>query len=414
MLKPNSFQWRFALPVAMLILFSNIAIAQINLPVSGQVISADGGLPLDGVTVSLENTGIGSVTNSDGKFTIVLHATVMPTDSITFTYIGYNTKKVSAAVAFASNNLTVKLEASVTNLAEVKVKPLSLQALLDSIINHNSRLLISPVELKGYYREMVYTNAKCTEYSDALCAYFYDRSAIPNGQFKIDASRCLMAKEEKSGGQNYQAMTDSFIPPNDAFKITLIINLIRNRFAGKLLDGYGYRMAQADAQNNGDFKITISPKVPGPEEFYELTLFLKNDFTLKSYRLTVPESFVSVIKEKNFLGIHAKVTAFDIIVNYASLHGGIYPNYYYIALSMYMHGKFFGTTINQTIKDRSEFASTEVDDSGGVKPFERKVVYKKGNICKNGAAINDALLKNYTIIKLSQKDSVAIQSFVDK
>jgi hypothetical protein len=38
-------------------------------------------------------------------------------------------------------------------------------------------------------------------------------------------------------------------------------------------------------------------------------------------------------------------------------------------------------------------------------------VYKKGNLCGNGVAISDTLLRKYTIIIPSKKESIDINGF---
>lgn len=409
---PN-FKYRLVL-AGVLMFVSNITLAQINLSITGLVISAKGELPLEGVNVSIENKGIGSATNSDGKFILVLHITVNPTDSLTFSCIGYETKRVGVIDASVNKSLTVKLETSVTNLAEVNVKPVSLKSLLDSIIDHNTKLFVSPAELKGYYRELAYTDTKCTEFSDALCSYYFDRTSAPDGQFKIDASRCLEAKEPKYDRHNFEAMLPSFIRPNAAFQYAMLKHLVEKFFPDKTIANYDYIIEQTNAESEGDLKIVISPKPSDQEDYYQLVLFLTNDLTLISLRMDVPEKLAARIEEKSFLGLHARVTKLNISVNYSALAGSIYPGYYNMSFSYYLRGKFMGVTFNQTDDNKTEFVVTEVKKGGDARPFERKAVYKKGNLCDNGTAITNDLLKNCTIIKLSQKDSVEVKGFVGK
>lgn len=394
-----------------LFLFSGAVQAQTTLTINGSVITDETTEPLEGVTISVENKNAGSVTNSEGKFVLVLHDTFTQTDSLMFSYVGFISKKISIIDASANKNLVIKLKASVIDLKEVSVKPLSLKLLLDSIVYHNKQAFASPLNLKGYYRETVYTNAKCSEYSDALCEYYYDKPDFPDGEFKINASRCLKEKETNNNKQNFEAYVESFVDPNLAFKYALLETMIRLRFPDKVLDGYDYDMQQSDGQDSGDLKIIISPRPDNHEGFYRLTFFLKSDFTLKSYRLEITKQLAPRIKEKSFLGIHVKRTGLYMVVNYASREGRIYPDYYDVDFSYTVTGKFMGTVLNQAVENKSEFVVSEVN-SANTTPFEKHLVYKKGNICNNGAAINDALLKNHTIIKLTQKDSTAVGSLV--
>jgi hypothetical protein len=143
-----------------LICLSNKALSQDKNIVSGIVISQETSQPIEAVSITINNRGIGSVTNADGKFIIALTPETSLQDSLAITCIGYKPQKVSIGYAKSNLNLTVKLESAIENLQEVTVKPLSLKELLDSIKQHNLAQFVSPMKLAGYYRELVFTNSK--------------------------------------------------------------------------------------------------------------------------------------------------------------------------------------------------------------------------------------------------------------
>ncbi len=74
--------------------------------VKGKVVSAEGGTPLNGVSVTIKDSKKGVSTNSDGEFTIA----VLPEDVLVFSYVGYEAKEVPVG---AQNFISV-------SLAEVK------------------------------------------------------------------------------------------------------------------------------------------------------------------------------------------------------------------------------------------------------------------------------------------------------
>ncbi|OKS86002.1 carboxypeptidase-like regulatory domain-containing protein [Mucilaginibacter polytrichastri] len=399
-------------PTLLIIIFTLVFLsirplmAQDRNRISGTVLSAEGAMPVDGVTIAWLNKGIGSITNSEGHFIIVLTASYAGTDSLTFSCIGYSTEKFSIGTAIGTNGLVVKLKPLVENLKEVVVRPLSLKQLLDSITQHNNEAFASPIKMNGYYRELVFTNDKCTEFSDAICAYFFDRVTQPDGQLKIIASRCRKETKENKDKDNMEVYKDSKINPNQAFSYAMLTGMIEKYFPEKSLADYQYTMQQQGSEQ--DLKIVILPKTDTGEAFYQLTLMLKGDFTLKSYRLEIPERLLGQVKEKSLLGIHIKVVKNLIEVNYLSIAGHIYPGYYSVRKLTKLWGKFLGTTINQLKEEKSEFVTGNVVLNSSA--FTKADVYKKGNLCSNGTAINDDLLKNYTIIKPTMKDSVAISA----
>jgi hypothetical protein len=383
--------------------------AQDRKSITGIILSETNG-PILGVNITWQNKGISSISNSDGKFVILIPPTYSSNDSLTFSCIGYKVEKIKISDAVENKALKVMLIQNVVNLKEVVIKTFSVKQLLDSIKRRNKEAFISPMILNGYYREFVYSNAKCTEYADAICEYFYDRNLNQDGQLKIGASRCLKAKKDNEDKNNMEVYKDSKVDPNIAFKYSLFSAMVDKFLSEKTLNGYKYNIQEASEKDNTDLKISVFPKNISGENLYSLTMILNSDFKLKSYKLEIPDTILAVIKEKSMLGIHSKVTKFIINVNYSSIGNQIFPNYYSINRNSKIWGKFLGTTINQTIDNKSEFIGGELIKTGIIKPFDKQDVYKKGNICNNGASINEALLKKYTIILPSQDDSISIQS----
>jgi hypothetical protein len=122
---------------------------------------------------------------------------------------------------------------------------------------------------------------------------------------------------------------------------------------------------------------------------------------------------LGLVKEKSILGIHVKLLGYSFKVNYNSYHNKIYPAYYNTNKNFHLYGSFLGTSFNEIIDNKTEFVTSKIDTGRDLKKFNSSELYKKGNICGNGQAINDALLKNYTIIVPSAKDSVAIKSLTE-
>ncbi|WP_299290775.1 SusC/RagA family TonB-linked outer membrane protein [uncultured Mucilaginibacter sp.] len=93
----------------------NNAFAQ-NRKITGVVTGADDGQPLPGVSVMVQGTKVGTLTDGDGKFTLNV-----PTNSgtLVFTFIGYATQNLTIT---GSNTYNVKLATSTRQLSEVVVQ----------------------------------------------------------------------------------------------------------------------------------------------------------------------------------------------------------------------------------------------------------------------------------------------------
>lgn len=385
-----------------------IVSAQDKHPVSGLVLSGSAQEPVVGVTITLKNKSLSSVTNTEGKFILLLPGTYSSADSLIFSSVGYQPVSIAVNEALNDKELVIKLNHSVQNLKEVTISRLSLKQVLDSVRQKNFKSFVSPVQLKGYYRELVFTNSKCTEYADALCEYFYDAQNQPEGQLKINASRCRKEVKKNEDKNNFEVYKESKITPNTAFQYALFSEMINVYFPEKSLAGYKYKEEQSEI--SGVVKITISPIDNSGQSLYQLVLNLNNDFVLKSYHLEIPDALLEKTKEKSLLGLHAKAGKLTIDVNYTSLSDGIYPSYYSISKERKIWGKMLGVTMDQHVQDKSEFVVTSLVQATSIKSFDKKEVYKKGNICTNGIAMNDEMLKEYTIILPAKNEVLSISN----
>ncbi len=92
--------------------FTNGVFAQQE--ITGQVLDADGDIPIPGVTVSVKGTTNGTITDLEGKYKI----TAKPGDFLVFSYIGYETQEIAVG-----NNtvINIKMKESDIGLEEVVV-----------------------------------------------------------------------------------------------------------------------------------------------------------------------------------------------------------------------------------------------------------------------------------------------------
>jgi hypothetical protein len=375
---------------------------------NGRVISGNEKQPIPNVSINLQGKDIGTVTNDEGKFTLV--AAFTPTDSLAINYLGYRSQKISLKNISLSTGLVIQLDTLVQQLKEVAIKPLTLRQLLDSITRHNQTAFLNPMKLNGYYREFVFTNNKCTEYSDALTTYFRGTNKLSDdGQLNIIASRCAEAKvdnKEKDKSAAKEFYLESKIPPNKLFEYAMLYGMIDKYLPVEDLKEFIYSMESVE--NSTDLVVVVSPK-PGSEKLHRVTFRLADDFTLRSYKLEIDPSRMQNLPERSMLGIHVKLLKRYAEVNYERSGNKIYPKFFKFDATIHIGGKFLGTVFDQTYNPRSEYVTTGISTTD-LKPFARSEVYKKGNLCDNGTAINDALLQQHNFITPSRKDSLAISS----
>src|SRR5690606_42113581 len=122
MLHPSVFKWK-RLPIAFLLLcFSVETSAQVppnsdTYVVRGQVLSAEDGSPLPGVTVQVKGTLTGVNTDENGAFTLAVQKWQL---TISFSYLGYRTLDTALTLPML-NPLVIKLTQDPAMLDEVIV-----------------------------------------------------------------------------------------------------------------------------------------------------------------------------------------------------------------------------------------------------------------------------------------------------
>lgn len=112
----NNLYKRSGLSTALLLLITSICFAQTN--ISGKVTDATTGDPIPGVNILVKGTIFGTVTDSDGSFT--LNPKTQPPLTLEFSFTGYQTVEQQITDANTSG-LEVKLEEQLTELATVTV-----------------------------------------------------------------------------------------------------------------------------------------------------------------------------------------------------------------------------------------------------------------------------------------------------
>ena len=101
-------------------LFSITLCSQENVLI-GSIINAESNDFIQYVNIGIENKSIGTVSNSKGAFKLELSDKITKNDTVVFSHIGYNSKKVAVS-ALIEKNITIKLMPNSNNLNEVIVE----------------------------------------------------------------------------------------------------------------------------------------------------------------------------------------------------------------------------------------------------------------------------------------------------
>jgi ferric enterobactin receptor len=112
----------------------------LNFTLSGKIKDENSGEALPFASVGIVGTSIGSVTNTDGYFTLLK----VPSDTctITISYMGYKTRKFYMSPEISKNNLSIELYPANTTLSTVEIKGEKVE--LMKMVSEISTIKLSP------------------------------------------------------------------------------------------------------------------------------------------------------------------------------------------------------------------------------------------------------------------------------
>ena len=187
----------------------------ISVTITGQVTSADDGLPLPGVSITEKGTTNGVVTNAEGKYSIQVGS---GSATLVFSFIGYETKEIKVG---KQKSIHLKLEPDVTALEEVVVTGLGKKKeisksqnfpMVDSDIMSSEPLFLPQPESNESYQSIEEN-------------IFLSPWKNPRSTFSIDVDAASYANMRRfiNNGQ---------MPPKDAVRIEEMINYFHYDYDG--------------------------------------------------------------------------------------------------------------------------------------------------------------------------------------
>lgn len=209
---------RFTISLLLVMLGAITLLAQTR-TITGKVTSADDGSALPGVNVVLKGTTTGTVTNSQGAYSITIPSR---DGTLVFSFIGLITQEVKLGV---SNVVNVALQSDVSSLSEVVVTGYSIQGRVAGV----ARSRRDKVEKKAlYYSQpsVSFERARqnTEDYATVNENIFHDAQKIPLSTFSIDVDAASYSNVRRF-------ITSGQKPPQDAVRIEEMINYFDYEYA---------------------------------------------------------------------------------------------------------------------------------------------------------------------------------------
>jgi hypothetical protein len=222
--------------------------------------------PMSHVNVYLKNSTMGSMTQEDGSFMLLLQDNP-PIDTLIFSYIGYKDFKIALSQIHQPWNLSVLLEENNVNLPTVVITPLKIEKILQqSIDNFDKNHLQTNVDLKGFIKVVVQLEDKIERmlYADMVL------SADKKGAFDLSFLSYQFQKAAPSDIPLLDAMTTALLLDNLNLKKYLTI------WTSKLSKFDSTAVHSTTFGDYGVYELDLRKNI-APQKKYQVKLFLEQE-----------------------------------------------------------------------------------------------------------------------------------------
>lgn len=296
--------------------------------VNGLVRDKDSKKKLEYVNVSIPGTNIGTITNTEGEFTIKV-PTTQKTSTVEVSHIGYLSTQIPVNGTNLSE-LTVYLTPNSNILDEVVIRARDPRFLVEEALNkvpenysakHNM--------LTGFYRETAQKGRRYINISEAIIDIYktpYSRE-IDQDRVQIYKGRKLLS--QKRGDTLVVKLLGG---PN----LSIFLDVVKNPdilLDKETLSHYAFRMEEpVMIDNRAQYVISFQPQVIMPYALYYGKLYIDKDklaFTRAEFKLSMDDinkATQAILKKKPF-GLRFKPTEVSFLVNYKEINDKTYLSY---------------------------------------------------------------------------------------
>ena len=296
--------------------------------VSGTVKDKQTKKKLEYVNISVPGTNVGTITNSDGEFTIKVQDSLQA-KVVEISHIGYYNYRI----ALTGNDMVdenVMLTQNANVLEEVVVRAHDPRMLVEEAMNRiGKNYSEKPTLLTGFYRETAQKGKRYINISEAIIDVYktpYDEDASRD-RVQIFKGRALLS----------QKASDTLIVkllggPN----LSLYVDIVKNPdiLLDKTTLGYfSFRMEESVVMDNRpQYVISFQPQAILPYALHYGKLYIDKEslaFTRAEFNLNMEDrdKATSAILKKKPAGLRFRPVVVSFLVTYKQVNGKSYLNY---------------------------------------------------------------------------------------
>lgn len=339
--------------------------------VTGQLKDAKTGEKIIYATITVPNTGIGTVSNSDGEFILKINK-VIDAEYFEVSHLSYATTTFKVSESLGKNK-TFYLEPQLIMLKEISVVPKDARGIVETALrNIKKNYSETPNMMTGFYRESIRQRRDYLSISEAVVdIYKAPYSNMQEDQVKIYKGR---------KGTNVKKADTLMVQLQGGPNVSMLLDIVKNTdlsIALDNLDNYTFEFgSMVNIDNKLNWVIHFSPNVIREEPLYFGKLYISQDnmaISRAEFSLDLNDEAKAsrVFVQKKPMGLIFMPTSTSYLVTYKEQNGKYYLNYVRVDLKFQCDWKkrlfknYYTVMSEVAITDRREenvvkFAKQEV------------------------------------------------------
>ncbi len=300
--------------------------------VNGILKDAKTGNKITYATVTVPNTGIGTVSNSDGEFTLKVN-TSLNAEFFEVSHMSYATARFRISEAVGKEN-TLYLDIQPIQLKEVSVVPQDARGIVEMALkNIRKNYSAVPNMMTGFYRESIRQRRDYLSISEAVVnIHKAPYQSLQDDQVKIFKGRM---------GTNVKKADTLMVQLQGGPNVSMLLDIVKNTdlsIALNNLDNYQFEIgSMINIGNKLNWVINFSPAVVKEEPLYYGKLYIGQDdmaITQAEFSLDLndEDKVARVFIQKKPMGLHFMPTSTSYLVTYKEQNGKYYLNYVRVEL----------------------------------------------------------------------------------
>jgi hypothetical protein len=295
--------------------------------INGLLKDAKTGEKITYATITVPNTGIGTVSNSDGEFTLKVNNS-LNAENFEVSHLSYATKKFKISEAVGKEN-TFYLEIQPVQLKEMSVLPQDARGIVEMAFGNISKNYSEvPNMMTGFYREYVMQRRDYLSISEAVI----DIYKAPYSTMQADQVKIYKGRK----GSNVKKADTLMVQLQGGPKVLMLLDIVKNTdlsIALDNLDNYRFEFGSVvNIDNKQNWVITFSPNIVLEDPLYFGKLYISQDnmaITRAEFSLDLRDENKAsgVFIKKKPVGLHFMPTSTSYLVTYKEQNGKYYLNY---------------------------------------------------------------------------------------